>query len=88
VFTTRVAFDGAGNALAVWDRQDPASEIVEIWGSARPAGAGWDGEGNISDLGSSGHEPRLAFGGTWSGVVAWEIEDTGGRTIYAATLQR
>ncbi len=69
-FTPQVAFDGAGNALAVWTRSNGANEIAQAaW---RTAGGIWQPAQDLSAAGQDASYPQVAVNGAGTAVVVWE----------------
>lgn len=82
--TPQVAFDGAGNALAVWRQWDGAH--YSIWSNRfdAAAGAGWGAAGLIeaSDMGNA-FSPQIAVDGTGNALTVWS-QSYGVRTLIDA----
>src|SRR4051794_2158565 len=69
----QVAFDGSGNALAVWQRLDGINQIVQ--GSFRPAGGAFAAPVDLSDTGQDAQEPQVAFDGSGNALAVWDRFD-------------
>jgi hypothetical protein len=69
-----VAFDGAGNAIAVWHRPDGAWN--SIWASRYVVGSGWGAPGLIeTDNTNSAHDARVAFDAGGNAMAVWIQSD-------------
>ena len=79
-----VAFDGAGNAMVVWERFDlGGSNAWTLWASERSAAGTWSTPAQIDGAGSAGLKvepmPSLAVSGDGSAAVLFQQEtDPGG----------
>ncbi|MGA9371162.1 MAG: hypothetical protein WBV53_04875, partial [Solirubrobacterales bacterium] len=79
---SQVAFDGAGNALAVWARFNGSNEIVE--GAFRPAGGSFAPLGNLSVTGQDAFDPQVAFDGAGTAIVVWTRSNGTNDIVQAA----
>jgi hypothetical protein len=69
-----VAFDGAGNAIAVWHRPDGSWN--SIWASRYVVGSGWGAPGLIeTDNTNSAHDARIAFDSGGNAMAVWIQSD-------------
>jgi hypothetical protein len=68
-FNPTVAFDSAGNAIAVWDRFD--GEYTFIQASQLPVGGSWTSPVNLSDKGQNSDFPQIAIDPSGYAVVNW-----------------
>jgi hypothetical protein len=73
----RLAFDGEGNALAVWQRTDgpvrhSRSRIVATF---RPVGGSFGTVRRLSALGQSSHEPQVAMDDDGDALAVWRPFD-------------
>jgi hypothetical protein len=80
----RVAYDAAGNALAVWTYLGLPADTTQ--GSYRPAGGQFGAVQTISGapLTASTEEPQVAFDGSGDGVVVWEQSNGSEPSVYAS----
>jgi hypothetical protein len=81
----QVAFDGSGNALAVWDRSNGTSSIVQ--GAFRPAAGTFASPVDISVAGVAGRDafdPQVAFDATGNALAVWEHPAGTGDLVQAA----
>jgi len=79
----RVAIDGAGDAMATWERPEGSNGIVEA--SFRPAGAGpWRPATKLSETGEYQHPPQVAMDAEGLAVAVWEDKVSGEPEIYGA----
>ena len=72
----RVAFDGIGNATAVWDQAKASGIGSDIWANRYTAGVGWGTAALIetNDAGSAG-DARIAIDGSGNALVVWRHEE-------------
>ena len=69
-----VAFDGAGNAIAVWHRPDGSWN--SIWSSRYVAGSGWGAPALIeTDNTNSARDARVAFDAGGNAMAVWIQSD-------------
>jgi PKD domain len=61
----QVAFDGQGNAIAVWDSEDT------VLAAFKPVDGAWQAPVNISEEGHGG-APQVAFDGQGDAVTVWD----------------
>jgi hypothetical protein len=92
--TPRVAYDSAGNALAVWDADIQGAAGSSIMWSRRPAGGVWTAPAKIPDwappppdpaLGQSLHDPVLVMAPNGNAVAAWRAMSILGAHVMAST---
>lgn len=70
-----VAMDGAGNTVAIWEREDPLHPGINLQLSTRAAGGTFT---TPIDLALKPTEPRLAMTPGGEAIVAWKVlENTG-----------
>jgi hypothetical protein len=69
----QIAFDPAGNALAVWDSFDGGEQRIQA--SLRPAGGSFGTPQPISAAGGDAQEPQPAFDPKGNAIVAWSFND-------------
>jgi hypothetical protein len=72
----RVAFDPAGNAIAVWEQTD-ASGVPSVWSSRRTPDGTWStpvqlNASPISTGGNTPPSPQLAVSADGSAIVVWQ----------------
>ncbi|MCI5193370.1 MAG: hypothetical protein D3915_09630 [Candidatus Electrothrix sp. AU1_5] len=67
-----IAFDGAGNALAIWSECQRGKERADLWFNRYVAGGGWQTAQRIDtdDTGFAYH-PDIAFDGAGNALAAW-----------------
>jgi PKD repeat protein len=81
--TPQVAFDAAGNALAVWRFDGSPASTVQ--GAYRPAGGSFAPAQTISTPSPApAQAPQVAFDGSSEGVVAWKQSDGSEPRVYAS----
>src|SRR5205814_114111 len=68
-FGAQVAFDPAGNALAVWERSDGTNDIVQS--SFRPAGGSFAAPVDLSATGHSAFSAQVAFDPAGNALAVW-----------------
>jgi hypothetical protein len=76
-----IAFDGQGNAMAVWQQPDPAGmgSKISIWARHYSASSGWGTAGRIeADDVQNGSDPRVAMDANGNAIAVWEIRDNNG----------
>jgi hypothetical protein len=78
----QVAFDPAGNAIAVWTRFD--GTVTRIETAFRPAGGSFGAVQTISTAGKNASAPRLSIDAAGKAVAAWERSDGTDLRIEAA----
>jgi hypothetical protein len=90
----RVAYDSAGNALAVWDADNQGAAGSSIFWSRRPAGGAWTQPAKIPDwfppppdpaLGIAVHDPVLAVAPNGNAVAAWRAMSYQGAHVMSST---
>ena len=67
----QVAIDAEGNAIAVWQLDDPGEN--EIRAVVRPAGGNWSGPDPLSTPGENAQSPRIAMNAEGDAVAAWSV---------------
>jgi hypothetical protein len=92
--TPRVAYDAAGNALAVWDADIQGAVGSNIMWSRRPAGGVWTAPDQIPNwappppdpaVGMSLHDPVVAVAANGNAVAAWRAMSILGAHVMAST---
>ncbi|HEY6836643.1 MAG TPA: PASTA domain-containing protein [Gaiellaceae bacterium] len=78
----QVAMDGAGNALAVWERFDGANWIIQAAG--RPPEGTWSSPEDLSAPGQDAHEPEVAVDGYGNAWAIWSRSNGAHDVIQAA----
>lgn len=90
----RVAYDSAGNALAVWEADNVGAVGSNISWSRRPNGGAWTVPAKIPDwsppppdpsVGLSLHDPVLAVAPNGDAVAAWRAMSILGAHVMAST---
>ncbi len=78
----QVAFDGSGNAIAVWSQWDGSR--YDTWGNRYVAGAGW-GNGTVLQTVSLGasYGQQVAVDRSGNAVVVWQQSDYTRNNIWA-----
>jgi hypothetical protein len=94
IHTPRVAYDAAGNALAVWEADIQGAVGSNIMWSRRPAGGAWTTPEQIPDwappppdpaVGLSLHDPVIAVAPNGNAVAAWRVMSIMGAHVMAST---
>ncbi|WP_339672576.1 Ig-like domain-containing protein [Dasania marina] len=81
-FLPDIAFDDAGNAIAVWGQYDGVN--TNIWSNRYAAGVGWGEAERIENSAvDSGSFPRIAVDSLGSALVVWQQMDSGRSSIWA-----
>lgn len=92
--TPTVAYDAAGNALAVWDADIEGAVGSHMLWSRRPAGGAWTAPAQIPDwfppppdpgVGLAIHDPVLAVAPNGDAVAAWRAMSYLGAHVMAST---
>lgn len=85
-YSTQVAADAAGNALAVWQQwSDTSTPNSSIWSCRYTAGSGWGAAQRIyADSSGSAHFPSLAMNAAGDAAVAWARNANGRNYIWAS----
>lgn len=79
-FDPKVAFDAAGNAIAVWDRFNGVNTLIQA--AMLPFGGSWSAPIDISDAGQDSDFSQIAIDSTGHAVVQWTNENL---TVIQAT---
>jgi hypothetical protein len=79
-----VAMDPAGDAVAVWQRNDGSNQIVQ--GSYRPAGGDFGAPVDLSAAGQNALRPQVAMDTAGDAVVVWH-RSNGTNTIVQASVR-
>ena len=66
----QLALDGAGNALAVWERFN-GTHVIAQWAS-RPAGSVWQAALNLSAPGQDAFDPKVALNEAGNALAVWQ----------------
>jgi len=77
-----VAEDSQGNAIAIWERFDGTSWIVQA--ASRPAAGVWEPAGGLG-VGTSDSEARVALDASGNAAAVWSGWDGSENTVRAAT---
>jgi hypothetical protein len=84
--TPQVAFDAAGNALAVWRFDGPPASTIAA--SYRPAGGEFGSQESVSAASSQpAQAPQVAFDAQGESVVAWQQSDGSELRVDASARQ-
>jgi hypothetical protein len=79
----QIAFDPAGDATAVWEREN-AEGLTIIQSATKPAGGAWQTPVNVSIGGSSSVQPQIALDGSGNAVAVWSRYTTGPSAVVQA----
>jgi PKD repeat protein len=82
-FSPDVAVDPAGDAVAVWARFDPSSQVDVIQAAVRPAGGSFGAPIDLTPLSESAGSPRVAIDAAGDVVVVW-LDSTAGGVVQEA----
>jgi hypothetical protein len=80
-YDPQIAFDGSGNAIAVWSQDDGTS--TNICANRYAAGSGWGTAILIETNAENAHIPQIAFDGSGNAVAVWIQYDGSYDSIYA-----
>jgi hypothetical protein len=81
----RVALDSAGNALAIWQRWNGSTYIIEA--SVRPAGGTWQTPEALSGFGGLAFEPSVALDRDGNALAVWRRYVYDSRVIIQAAAR-
>jgi hypothetical protein len=81
-YTPQIAFDGAGNALALWWQYEGATS--HIWFNRYVAGSGWGTAARVENSPGGAHYPRVAFDPQGEAVAVWSQGDGGSEGIWSS----
>ncbi len=79
----QVAFDGQGNATAIWGGFDGSNYVVQA--ATRAAGGSWQAPHDISIAGYTSFSPRLAVASNGAATAIWELSNGANTIVQAAT---
>ncbi len=79
-----LAFDGAGNAVIVWQQQSDADSGQYVAASQYTAGAGWSAPIQINDKPGYTFDQRVAMDSTGNATVIWYQLEQSGVTVRMA----
>lgn len=78
----RVALDGEGNAIAVWEQELHGEESV--WASRFTVKEGWGRAVVIEEKGHEGYAPEIAIDSTGNAIAVWTREVSDRELVWAA----
>jgi len=78
----QVAIDPAGNAVAVWLRENSPTEVIQS--SSRPAGGSWEPAVPLSAAGNDAEAPQVSLDPDGNALAVWSRTDATPRVIEAA----
>jgi hypothetical protein len=79
----QIALDGAGNAVAVWERWNGTTSTVS--GAVRPAASGaWQTSEDVSVVGRDAHRAQVALDPDGNGIAVWSRYDGTNFIVQAA----
>jgi hypothetical protein len=79
----QIAVDGAGNAVAIWERSNGTNLIIQA--ATRPAGGSFSAPVDLSAPGQDAFEPQIALDGAGNAVAIWERSNGTNFITQAAT---
>ena len=84
----QIAFDGSGNAIAIWEMLDTANANggYKIMSDRYVAGSGWNVQGLPTTIatGSAGNGPRLAVDAAGNAMAVWVQRDATTDSIFSS----
>jgi hypothetical protein len=80
-----VAFDGLGNATAIWTGSNGAHYVIQA--AERPFGGGWGSAEDLSAAGHSADVPQLALDPVGDAIAVWRRSDDGSNGIAQSALR-
>ena len=81
-YDPQVAFDGQGNAIAVWSRFDGTNFIVQA--AARAAGGSFGAPQDLSAAGQKAGFPEVAVDGRGNAIAVWSRSNGTNYIVQAA----
>src|SRR5689334_4931767 len=78
----QVAFDGSGNAIAVWTQSDGSNGRIHA--GFRPAGGSFGSDQTISPAGGTASAPQISFDSSGDAVAVWYRFDGTNDRVQAA----
>jgi hypothetical protein len=78
----RVASDSQGDKIAVWERFDGATNIVQA--AVRPAGGAWQVPANVSEAGRESNGAQVALDAQGNAAAVWQQFDGSNNIVHAA----
>lgn len=78
-----LAVDAAGEAVAVWERRDHGSSMIQA--ASRPPGGQWSAPIPISRKGQEVAEPEIAVDPAGKAVVVWQRSSRGDSIVQSAS---
>jgi hypothetical protein len=81
----QVAMNAAGDTVVVWERVVNEAFAVQVQAAVRPAGGTFSESANVSAVGLSLAEPRVAIDAAGTATVVWTQMTPATATIQAAT---
>jgi len=82
-FNPQVAFDGQGNAIAVWHRFDAGTNTI-VQAAARAAGGSFGAPQDLSAAGQNASFPEVAVDGQGNAIAVWRRFDGTNFIVQAA----
>jgi hypothetical protein len=81
----RIAFDGSGNALAVWQQDGDASAVTsyDVWANRYTAGSGWGTAALLETGALRAGGVELAVNAAGAAVAAWYQLDGSHQSVYS-----
>jgi hypothetical protein len=90
ITSPNIQFDGAGNAIAVWDKTDATGMITSVYYDTYTLGMNsWATEGSgtlLSAMGDNAQQPDLAMNSNGYAIAVWSVTTNSGQNIQAAYL--
>jgi methionine-rich copper-binding protein CopC len=80
----RVAFDDAGNATAVWQRESDTGTTYRAQAATRSPGGSWSQPATLSDAAQNVGSPDVAATGLGNFTAVWEARNGTGRSVLQA----
>lgn len=80
----RIAVDGSGNAIAVWQQTDATTERISIWANRYIADTGWE-TAQLLETDDTGDAvgPQIALDPNGNGLAVWQQSDGTRTNIWA-----
>lgn len=82
---SRVATDGSGNVVAVWNRSDGGNQIIQASRSTN-GGVSWSTPADLSESGQSAQRQQVAVDGSGNAVAVWLRNDGDDDIVQSSRL--
>jgi hypothetical protein len=80
-YAPEVAVDAAGDATAVWTRNNGSNDVVQT--AIKPAGGSWGSPATLSEAGQEASEPQIAVAPSGGAIAVWARYDGSDDVVQA-----